>query len=144
MGLHSKSIQLVLLFSSAVILLDQLVFYHYPINFDDNNNIVINTNTDSINNLLCAIGVPPWVNNNFIKEIIEFNKTWQNSPDKINRYGGGFFHYFALWNMIHSLKPTHIIESGAFNGIGTWFIRQAAGDSIKLVIVSPQTPSIYY
>eukprot|EP01084_Bolivina_argentea_P298814 514992_1 len=158
-----SQIHFVLLLSLAFILFQtQLIFYqHFPINFNEGNNIIINNqqsiesnydisnsittskNTNPIKHMSCAIGIPPWKNNNFTKEIIKFKKIWKNNPDKINHDGTSFSHYFAVSNIIHSLKPTHIIESGAHHGANTWFLRQVAPNSVKLIVISPQTPELY-
>lgn len=62
---------------------------------------------------------------------------------RLNKGGGGFFHYFALWCIIRWLKPVHIIESGCFAGVGSWFLRQAASDSANMTFLSPETPRVY-
>lgn len=54
----------------------------------------------------------------------------------------GFFHQFYLWMLVKALKPAHIIETGAYNGLGTWMLRQAAPDA-QIIVVSPQTPHLY-
>ena len=57
-----------------------------------------------------------------------------------NRGGGAFFHYFALWCIIRWLKPVHVIESGCWLGVGSWFLRQAVGDSANMTFLNPFVP----
>lgn len=95
----------------------------------------------------CRIGTPPWSHfspSKWQKLVKEFDAIYQRRPEQTtNDGGGGFFHYFALYVVIQLIQPTAIVESGAFQGIGTWFLRQMAGDSVKLVILSPEMPGKY-
>ena len=45
-------------------------------------------------------------------------------------------HRFALWYMVYSLQPPVIVESGVFQGEGTWFLRQAA-PAARIICVDP-------
>ena len=60
-----------------------------------------------------------------------FAAVYARRPGGSNAGGAAFFHYFALWCIVRWLKPLHIIESGCFAGIGSWFLRQAAGEGTK-------------
>jgi len=95
----------------------------------------------------CSIGTPPWktaLNSDAIRTNLDsFNKIWRSRPGGDNKGGGSFFHYFALYNIIQSIKPTSIIESGAWKGVGTWFLRQMSGNGTHIVVVSPDNPKIY-
>jgi len=94
----------------------------------------------------CSIGSPPWKNYDheiMLNHMKTFNEIWTARPGGDNDGGGGFFHYFALYNIIKSTKPTTIIESGAHRGVGTWFLRQMAGNDTHIIVVSPQQPQIY-
>ena len=57
--------------------------------------------------------------------------------------GIGLFHGWFLSFVIHWYKPDVVIESGAHMGFGTRFIRRALGDSKRIIVVSPETPSGY-
>lgn len=98
---------------------------------------------------VCKIGIPPWANKSNIVQLEEFAGIYNNRPKSFgsNDGGGSFFHYYALFSIIRHLKETeqlkHIVESGAWNGIGTWFLRQAAGPDVQLIIVSPTLPGTY-
>ena len=59
-----------------------------------------------------------------------------------NSGGTGLFHAFYLWVIARHLKPLHIVESGAFQGLGTWIFRQAAPQA-QLIVLSPQLPKLY-
>lgn len=85
---------------------------------------------------------PPWHALNIRDEFTAFVPVYERRPGSSNEGGAGFFHYFALWCAIKSISPDTIIESGIHNGVGTWFLRQAAGDA-KLILISPDAPSIY-
>jgi hypothetical protein len=60
-----------------------------------------------------------------------------------NRGDASFFHYFALWCTVKALKPKIIIESGINRGIGSWFLRQAAGTHVQMIFISPDDPGDY-
>jgi hypothetical protein len=92
----------------------------------------------------CHLGIPPWQSVNLEKELAAFIPIYLKQPgDGVNDGGGGFFHYFALFVTIRALKPDYVIESGAHNGVGTWFLRQSAGPEAQLFVVSPENPKIY-
>jgi hypothetical protein len=55
----------------------------------------------------------------------------------------GFWHALYLYSVIKALRPKHIVESGAHRGIGTWYLRQAAGPDAEIIVVSPERPAVY-
>ena len=96
-----------------------------------------------------GIGSPPISRSELIRDLPEFMTTvYEKRPlgfsgaTKFNMGGTGFFHQFYLWMLVRALKPKHIIESGAYNGLGTWQLRQAAPDA-QIIVVSPVTPHLY-
>jgi len=93
--------------------------------------------------LKCSIGMAPWVNLNILEELKSFSRVFAMRPGRFNVGGTGFFHAFGLWCVIRSKKPSTIIESGIHNGLGTWIMRQAAGNHTKFILVSPSAPGIY-
>lgn len=102
--------------------------------------------TTTEENLLCRVGKSPWSDltpGQFQALVEEFAGIYRRRPRGGNDGGGGFFHYFALFTIIRQVKPTAIVESGAWKGMGTWFLRQAAGNDVKIVVVSPQQPGLY-
>lgn len=52
-------------------------------------------------------------------------------------------HYFALFFLVRTLRPLHIIESGCYKGLGSWVLRQAAGPQTRMTFISPEIPSLY-
>ena len=49
---------------------------------------------------------------------------------------------FAIWFTVRRVKPKHIIESGAWRGMGTWLLRQAAPDA-QINVVDPRKQDLY-
>eukprot|EP00977_Amphora_coffeiformis_P023011 scaffold12066_cov171-Amphora_coffeaeformis.AAC.4 len=102
--------------------------------------------TSTSTSLHCRVGKPPWSDltmedwESYVRKFVEI---WKNSPDKTNTGGGGFFHYFGIFVTIQLLQPTAIVESGAWTGVGTWFLRQSAGPKVKIVVISPNQPTTY-
>ena len=64
------------------------------------------------------------------------------ATNRFNVGGTGFFHAFYLWFVVRQLQPLHVIESGAFEGLGTWIIRQAA-PSAQIFVLTPAMPKLY-
>ena len=52
-------------------------------------------------------------------------------------------HHFALWCMIKRLRPEYIIESGIYEGFGTWMMRQAAPNA-RLILLDPHGQNLKY
>lgn len=78
------------------------------------------------------------------KELEEFTRVFKQRPgDQVNSGGASFFHYFGLWCAVRLLRPKHIIESGCYRGVGSWFLRQAAGPDVPMTFVTPDIPDIY-
>jgi len=97
----------------------------------------------------CAIGEPPVSRARMLADLSYFiTEVYTKRPQgwsfatKFNMGGTGFMHQFYLWSLVRALKPKHIIESGAYNGLGTWQLRQAAPDA-QVIVLSPKTPHIY-
>ena len=94
--------------------------------------------------LTCAVGLPPWYHLDAAAELKLFAETFANRPgDGVNKYGASFFHYFALWCTVKALNPKVIVESGINKGVGSWFLRQAAGHGVDMIFISPKAPSDY-
>jgi hypothetical protein len=93
---------------------------------------------------VCAVGSAPWGSvADSRSNLAEFLEVYGKRPGGSNDGGGSLFHYFAIWRLIRALRPAHVVESGADKGIGTWFLRQAAGPDAQIVVVSPEHPRIY-
>lgn len=100
--------------------------------------------TETRGNAVCVKGHPPWSTSltDLISDLEKFVQIYKIGFARFgsNAGGGSFFHYFALYQMVCALKPRHIVESGAYNGVGTWFLRQAAGPNVQIIVVTPNTP----
>jgi hypothetical protein len=77
-------------------------------------------------NSLKVIGKSPWSENGAREDLEEFAEIYANRPIKDNL--GGMFspHLFAMYHTIKKLKPKAIIESGIYQGQGTYFMEKAA------------------
>ena len=59
-----------------------------------------------------------------------FFDIYKNRPFKEQNHGGMLLpHLFATWFWMKQLNPKKIIESGTFQGLGTWVIEQACPDA---------------
>jgi hypothetical protein len=45
-------------------------------------------------------------------------------------------HLFGAWFMLRELRPTHVVESGVFKGLGTWLIEQVVPEA-RLYCIDP-------
>jgi hypothetical protein len=80
-------------------------------------------------NEIKKIGEAPWTNIGAVEQLKEFAEIYANRPIKDN-YGGMFSpHLFAMYHTIKSLKPKVVIESGVFQGQGTYFIEKASPEA---------------
>jgi hypothetical protein len=98
--------------------------------------------------LQCSANAPSDVGLDFScgflrQQVYEFAQIYEQSPDKKNSGGIGFWHAFYLYVVIRNLRPTTIIQAGEHNGIGTWYLRQAAGPETRIIVLSKHTPSVY-
>ena len=78
----------------------------------------------------------------FVAQVYARRPRGWSDDTMFNAGGTGFMHQFYLWSLVRALKPKHIIESGAYNGLGTWQLRQAAPEA-QIIVVSPRTPHVY-
>ena len=94
---------------------------------------------------LCRLGDFPLSRAQILTELHKFmaSEAYMRRPgDALNAGGTRMFHGFALWLTVRLLKPRHIIESGAFKGLGTWLLREAAPQA-QIIVLSPALPSLY-
>lgn len=94
-------------------------------------------------NFKCGIGSPPWTRLDLMAELTSFRAVFDARPGFENDGGSSFMHYFALWCIVRSIKPRVIIESGIHAGVGSWFLRQAAGRNVRMIFISPEAPGVY-
>jgi hypothetical protein len=69
-----------------------------------------------------AIGELPWSRESMIAALEEFYGLYEHRPNKDNHGGMSSAHLFNFWFALKSLKPKTVIESGVFQGQGTWLI----------------------
>ena len=92
---------------------------------------------------VCQKGIEPWTWKELFHELPRFLQVFDRRPGD-NFHGSPLMHQFAMWCVVRMLRPRHIIESGIWNGRGTWLLRQAAPDAqLILLDPSPQQPMIY-
>ena len=90
----------------------------------------------------CTIGSLPFDDDWLRGELEPFARTFARRPLLHNNGGTGFFHAFYLWAAARWLKPLHIVESGAYQGLGTWMLRQAAPQA-QIIVLTPGMPTIF-
>ena len=77
------------------------------------------------------------------RQLPEFIEVYNERPFVSNRAGTKVMHHFALWCMIKRLRPAYIIESGIYQGFGTWMMRQAAPNA-RLILLDPRGQKLKY
>lgn len=75
---------------------------------------------------LRAIGSSPFRREAMLAALPEFLELHARLPIENNHGGMRAPHLFGAWFMLRELRPTHVVESGVFKGLGTWLIEQAA------------------
>lgn len=78
-----------------------------------------------------------------LSSLDEFSRLYSNRPIKENSGGMKSAHMFPAWFIIKKTKPKYIIESGVFQGLGTWFFEQASPES-KIICIEPEQRHIIY
>ena len=88
------------------------------------------------------IGVSPF-RDEMRARLADFHALYSRRPILENQGGMRAPHLFATWFMVQTLRPTHIVESGVFKGLGTWLLEQAAADA-HLYCIEPNPAQIEY
>lgn len=65
-----------------------------------------------------------------IASLPEFVSLYERRPIKDNTGGMSSTHLFLFWAALRELKPAVVIESGVWQGQGTWLIEQAVPDAV--------------
>jgi len=73
----------------------------------------------------------------------EFLEIYAKRPFVDNKGGMSSAHLFYAWFMAKWIAPSHIIESGVFQGQGTWFFEQACPNA-KIICLEPRSEKINY
>ena len=91
---------------------------------------------------LCEWGTPLFTCDFARSQILPFLATYNGGPLVKNSGGTGLVSGFMLWCTVRALDPLHIIESGAYRGLGTWLLRKAA-PTAQITVLSPAKPTLY-
>lgn len=67
--------------------------------------------------------------NALIASIPEFMDLYAKRPIKVNKFGMGLNHSWALWYLVSKLRPNIVVESGVWRGNSTWIIENASPES---------------
>ena len=89
------------------------------------------------------LGSAPFAREAMKERLPEFRRLLAERPIGDNHGGMRAPHLFATWFMLQTLRPTHIVESGVFKGLGTWMLEQAA-PAARLYCIEPNPGSIVY
>jgi hypothetical protein len=89
------------------------------------------------------IGVSPFSRDEMRTSMADFRSLYARRPILDNHGGMRAPHLFATWFMVRTLRPTHIVESGVFKGLGTWLLEQAA-PAARLFCIEPNPTAIEY
>jgi hypothetical protein len=78
-----------------------------------------------------------------LQHLDEFSRLYESRVIKNNDGGMKSAHMFAMWCIVKHLQPSHIIESGVWKGLGTWFMEKACPTS-KITSIDPVLNSRSY
>ena len=78
-----------------------------------------------------------------IDQLSDFMRVYNERPFVSNAGGTKVMHHFALWSTIKRLRPEYIIESGIYQGFGTWMMRQAAPNA-RFILLDPSDKNLKY
>eukprot|EP00928_Gymnodinium_smaydae_P022192 TRINITY_DN18716_c0_g1_i1.p1 TRINITY_DN18716_c0_g1~~TRINITY_DN18716_c0_g1_i1.p1 ORF type:complete len:199 (+),score=34.50 TRINITY_DN18716_c0_g1_i1:64-660(+) len=85
----------------------------------------------------CPMGNDLWSRAALRSALPDFARLYAQRPVRNNVFGMNVNHAFALWFTVLALQPKHIIESGVHRGLGTWLLRQAAGERANIYALDP-------
>lgn len=77
-----------------------------------------------------------WDVNDMKSYLQEFYQLYLERPIKDNNGGMKSPHMFPSWYIIKKMKPSLIVESGVWKGLGTWFFEKASPKS-KIISLDP-------
>jgi len=75
--------------------------------------------------------------NFMLENIKDFHNLYIEKPIKDNTGGMKSAHIFPVWLLLKSIQPEFIIESGVYQGAGTWFLEDASPSS-KIISIDPK------
>ena len=80
------------------------------------------------------IGKTSWSRDDMVAELPTFAAIYAQRPVRDNHGGMSSAHLFCLWFLLRQLQPATVIESGVFQGQGTWLIEQAVPNADLICI----------
>jgi hypothetical protein len=92
---------------------------------------------------LVTIGQVPWSREAMIEQLPAFAEIYGRRPIRENVGGMRAPHMFLTWFTLSRLKPTVVVESGVWKGLGTWLIEQACPDA-RLYCLDPVLDRLLY
>jgi hypothetical protein len=92
---------------------------------------------------LVSIGQVPWSRDAMISQLREFAELYDTRPIRHNVGGMRSPHMFLTWFLLRSLRPTTVVESGVWLGLGTWLIEKACPDA-RLYCLDPVLDRLRY
>ena len=84
-----------------------------------------------------------WSPNEVRECLDEFYSLYQKRPIQDNSGGMKSAHMLNAWFMVKTLKPKFLIESGIFEGQGTWFFEKASPET-QIISIDPLLAQRYY
>ncbi|RDD61883.1 hypothetical protein [Ferruginivarius sediminum] len=90
-----------------------------------------------------SIGEVPWTRAEMVAELEDFARLYERRPIRDNRGGMTTPHLFMTWFALRRLKPKAIVESGLWQGQGTWLFEQACPDA-ELYCLDPDMSRLKY
>jgi hypothetical protein len=80
-----------------------------------------------------------WAREDMKRAVYDFIPIYNKRPLGRKQGGMQFDHSFGLWFMLSRLRPSFVVESGAFEGHTTWIIRQACPEA-QIISLDPAEP----
>lgn len=89
------------------------------------------------------IGTVDWTNDDLRADLKEFNDLYAQRPIENNSGGMKSSHLFPTWWLLKRMQPDLIVESGTYQGQGTFFMRRACPDP-QIVSIEPKPEQIQH
>lgn len=90
-----------------------------------------------------VIGKSPWSREQMKLALAEFADLYASRPIKNNAGGMQAPHLFLTWFMMRELSPKLVVESGIWQGLGTWIIEKACPNA-QVICMDPDLSRLIY